>query len=159
MTSFLQDLRYALRQLRNAPGFVMTAVLTLALGIGATTAIFTLVYQVMLRSIPVEHPEQLYKVGKEINCCTYGGLEYDWHIFSYDAYRQFKAHTLGIEGMAAVSAGQSTFTVARAGQSEAPAPLSVRFLSGNYFSLLGVKPFAGRLFQRMTTGTRLHRSQ
>jgi hypothetical protein len=53
----LQDLRYALRQIRRAPGFALTAVLTVALGVGATTAIFTLIYQVMLRPLPVRAPE------------------------------------------------------------------------------------------------------
>lgn len=77
-----QDLRYGLRRLRLSAGFAAIAVLTLALGIGATTAIFTLLYQVMLRSLPVEHPEQLYKVGKNIECCVDGGMQDDWRIFS-----------------------------------------------------------------------------
>src|SRR5215469_8936706 len=74
----LQDLRHGLRRLRRAPGFTLTALATLALGIGATTAIFTVTYQVILRSMPVEHPEQLYKVGKEIECCVDGSVQGHW---------------------------------------------------------------------------------
>jgi hypothetical protein len=67
------ELRQALRQLRKSPGFTVTAVLTLALGIGATTAIFTLVQQVMLKSLPVTKPEELWRIGKKIHCCGWGG--------------------------------------------------------------------------------------
>ena len=69
----LADLRDALRQLRKAPGFTATAVITLALGIGATTAIFTLVHQVMLKSLPVTKPEELWRIGDKIRCCNWGG--------------------------------------------------------------------------------------
>ena len=150
MHVLIQDVRYALRQLRRSPGFAATAILTLALGIGATTAIFTLVYQVILRSIPVAHPEQLYKVGKTLNCCVMGGGQDDWSLFSNDLYRSLRDHTRGLEGMAAVEAGAvgvSARTVGQssAAQSSAAQSLAVRFVSGNYFSLLGVQPFAGRL--------------
>jgi putative ABC transport system permease protein len=69
----LADLRDALRQLRKAPGFALTAIITLALGIGATTAIFTLVHQVMLKSLPVVKPEELWRIGDKIRCCNWGG--------------------------------------------------------------------------------------
>ncbi len=140
-----QDVRYALRQLRRSPGFAATAILTLALGIGATTAIFTLVYQVILRSIPVAHPEQLYKVGKTLNCCVMGGGQDDWSLFSNDLYRSLRDHTSGLEGMAAVEAGAVGVSARGVGQSSSAQSLAVRFVSGNYFSLLGVDPFAGRL--------------
>lgn len=146
MESMVQDIRYGFRRLRRAPGFAATALLTLALGIGATTAIFTLVYQVMLKSLPVDHPEQLYKVGKEIECCVDGGLQGHWRIFSYDLYRDLRDHTPGIDGMAAVEAGNITVSARRKGEPAAQ-PLNVRVISGNYFSVLGVKPFAGRLLR------------
>jgi hypothetical protein len=69
----LADLRDAMRQLRKAPGLATTAVITLALGIGATTAIFTLVHQVMLKSLPVTKPEDLWRIGDKIRCCNWGG--------------------------------------------------------------------------------------
>ncbi len=142
--TLIQDLRFAFRQLRKSPAFTVTAVLTLALGIGATTAIFTLAYQVLLRSLPVAHPEQLYKVGKQIECCVDGGLQDDWRIFSYDLYKQFRDHTSGTDGMAAIDAGADTVS-ARTEHDASAQPLGVRFVSGNYFRFLGVRTFAGRL--------------
>ena len=146
MGSILQDVRYGFRRLRRSPGFATTAILTLALGIGATTAIFTLAYQVILKSLSVDHPDQLYKVGKEIECCVDGGLQDDWRIFSYDLYRTLRDQTPGTEGMAAVQAGSTTVSARRKGESAAQ-PLNLRVVSGNYFTVLGVKPFAGRLMR------------
>ena len=145
MKSIVADIRFALRQLRKSPGFAATAVLTLALGIGATTAIFSLVYQVMLRSLPVSHPEQLYKVGKE-SCgnCTSGGLQDDWIVFSTEQYRALRDQTPGLAGMAASEAGAVGASVRKAGDSAAAQVLAARFVSGNYFSLLGVQPYQGR---------------
>jgi hypothetical protein len=93
----LADLRDALRQLRKAPGFTATAVITLALGIGATTAIFTLVQQVMLKSLPVTKPEELWRIGDKIRCCNWGGYtqgdDGDFSLFSWEAYKNFRDHT------------------------------------------------------------------
>ncbi len=147
MNSLFADIRYALRQLRRSPGFAATAILTLALGIGATTAIFTLVYQVMLRSLPVAHPEQLYKVGKTLNCCVLGGIQDDWSLFSYDFYHFLRDQTPGTAGLAAVQAGTSVVSARRAGGASVSQPLAMHFVSGNYFSVLGVRPFAGRLLR------------
>src|SRR5580765_7180739 len=146
MGSIVQDVQHGFRRLRRSPGFAATALLTLALGIGATTAIFTLIYQVILRSMPVEHPEQIYKVSKETDCCVDGGLQGDWHLFSYDLYRTPRDHTPGIDGMAATSAGAITVSARRKGEAAAQ-PLNVRVVSGNYFSVLGVRPFTGRLLR------------
>ena len=146
MSALLADLRYTLRRLRQSPGFTLTAVLTLALGIGATTAIFTLVYQVMLRPLPAAHPEQLFKVGKELDCCNDGGrLLNDWPLFSYSLYEYLRDHTPDTSGIAAVEAGGTTVNVRRAAGSTAAQPLDARSVSGNYFTLLGVRPYAGRL--------------
>ena len=71
---FIDDVRYAMRQFAHAPGFTATAVLTLALGIGATTAIFTLVHAVLLKSLPVAKPSELIRIGDNENCCVNGGL-------------------------------------------------------------------------------------
>jgi hypothetical protein len=99
----LPDLWHALRQLRKSPGFTLTAVLTLALGIGATTAIFTLVQQVMLQSLPATQPEQLWRIGDQPRCCNWGGYSQgsddepnDWSLFPWEAYRLFRANTPGV---------------------------------------------------------------
>ncbi len=145
MQTLWQDVRYGLRQLRKAPGFALTAILTLALGIGATTAIFTLVYQVILRSIPIGHPEQLYKIGKDIKCCSYSSTQGHWSIFSDDLYRYLRDQTKGTEGIAAVQAGSIMVSAHGADQHAATQSLEVRFVSGNYFSVLATTPYAGRL--------------
>jgi predicted permease len=145
---FLQELRYALRQLRRTPGFAITAVLTLALGVGATTAIFTLIYQVMLRPLPVQAPEQLYKLGARYDCCyNSGGLFGDWGLFSYDQYQDFRAHLTGFSSMAAVEAGQRPVGIRRQQSGQAAEPARLQFVSGNYFSTLGVRAAEGRVLQ------------
>src|ERR1043166_6804156 len=102
----LDDIRYAMRQFAHAPGFTATAVLTLALGIGATTAIFTLVHAVLLRSLPVAKPSELYRVGDVENCCVNGGMQDDWSLFSYDKYKTFRDNTPGFSEHAAFQAGR-----------------------------------------------------
>ena len=73
MHDLLANLRYAVRQFRLSPIFTAAAVLTLALGIGGTTAIFTLIHAVMLRSLPVSDPSRLYRIGEGDDCCVEGG--------------------------------------------------------------------------------------
>src|ERR1700742_2819942 len=94
---FLEHIRYALRQFGKAPGFTTTAVLTLALGIGATTSIFTLVHAVLLKSLPVSKPEDLYRLGKEARCCYQGGYSQDkeFSLVSYDLYKYLRDNTRG----------------------------------------------------------------
>jgi len=78
-----QDLRHGFRRLRQSPGFAVVCMLTLALGIGANTAIFTLIDAVMLKSLPVKSPKELYRLGRGNNCCVLGGFQDNWDIFSY----------------------------------------------------------------------------
>src|ERR1700689_2884777 len=101
MRNLWQDLRYAVRQLRKAPGFTFVCVLTLALGIGANTAIFTLVDAVMLKSLPVANPKELYRLGDTFDCCVQDGLQNSWNIYSYQLYQQFRDHTPEFREMAA----------------------------------------------------------
>src|ERR1700743_1986347 len=114
----LEQIRYALRQFLNAPFFTITAVLTLALGIGATTAIFTLVHAVLLKSLPVAKPEELWRVGNEENCCVNGGMQDNWTLFSFEQYKQFRAHTNGFADLAAFQAGGTLIGVRRNGSSK-----------------------------------------
>ena len=146
MTQLLQDIRYALRQLRKSPGFMLTAIITLALGIGANTAIFTLVQGILLRSLPVADPARLYRIGDTDDCCVEGGFvgdNGDFDIFSYDLFLHLKKSAPEFEQLAAVQAGQGQWSVRR-GNGTAKS-LHAEFVSGNYFSTLGLGPFAGRL--------------
>ncbi|MGD0858455.1 MAG: ABC transporter permease [Terracidiphilus sp.] len=147
MNTMLHDLRYALRQLRKAPGFTLTAVLTLALGIGANTAIFTLVHGILLRSLPVANPAQLYRIGDTGDCCVDSGFQQsngDYAIFSYDSYLYLKNSAPEFEQLAAVRAGSLRWSVRR-GESQAKS-LHGQFVSGNFFSMMGVGAYEGRLF-------------
>src|SRR5207237_6908361 len=145
----LADLRDAMRQLRKAPGFTTTALVTLALGIGATTAIFTLVHQVMLKSLAVTKPGELWRIGDKDRCCNWGGFtqgdEGDFSFFSWEAYQHFRAHTPEFVDLAALQAGNASLGVRRAGSQ---APLDTRngeYVSGNFFRTLGVQPRIGRV--------------
>ena len=143
--SLVQDLRYGLRQLRNSPGFTLTAVITLALGMGATTAIFTLVQGVLERSLPVADPSALYRIGDRATCCYYSGFESDsgdFDLFPYDLYLDLKQSSPEFEQLAAMQSGGAAGPV-RWGSSPA-LPLRSEYVSGNYFATLGVSTFAGR---------------
>lgn len=145
----LADLRDALRQLRKAPGFTATVVITLALGIGATTAIFTLVHQVMLKSLPVANPDELWRIGDKVRCCNWGGYtqgdDGDFSLFSWEAYRNFREHTPEFSDLAALQAGNSPLGVRRAGSQAQTDTYNGQHVSGNFFHTLGVQPWAGRL--------------
>jgi predicted permease len=146
MRGFAKDIQYAVRQLRKSPGFTITAVLTLALGIGANTAIFTLVHAVMLKSLPVANPSQLYRIGDADVCCVYGGLQREgWGLFSYPLYQYFQANTPQFEEIAAFEANQPEVSVRRSASQEPAAPFPAEVVSGNYFSTFGVQAYAGRL--------------
>ncbi len=145
----MADLRQALRQLWKAPGFTATAVITLALGIGATTAIFTLVHQVMLKSLPVTKPEELWRVGDKIRCCNWGGYtqgsDGDFSLFSWEAYKNFRAHTAEFADLAALQAGNAPLGVRKAGSQAQADTRNGEYVSGNFFRTLGVNPWIGRL--------------
>jgi predicted permease len=141
----LEDVRYALRQFSHAPGFTATAILTLALGIGATTAIFSLVHAVLLQSLPVAKPSELYRVGDIENCCVNGGLQDDWSLFSYDKYRTFRDNTPGFVELAAFQAGHDLLGVRRSGSNQPAESERTEYVSGNYFAMFGIGAYAGRV--------------
>jgi len=140
------NFRYALRQFRLSPIFTAAAVLTLALGIGGTTAIFTLIHAVMLRSLPVSDPGRLYRVGDGDDCCVEGGPQDQWGMFSFPLYERLKAETPEFEEVAAFQAGRGQLSVRRQGVESASRPLRSEYVTGNYFSTLGVRAFGGRVF-------------
>jgi predicted permease len=142
----LRDLIYAGRALGSARVFTAAAVLTLALGIGGTTAIFTLIHAVMLKSLPVADPATLYRIGDGDNCCVQGGPQDRWGMFSYPLFARLKADLPEFEELAAFQAGQFRMSVRRQGVDDAPRPLRTGYVTGNYFSTLGVGAFAGRMF-------------
>jgi predicted permease len=129
-----------------SPVFTAAATLTLALGIGGTTAIFTMIHAVMLRSLPVSDPALLYRIGDGDDCCVKGGPQDRWGMYSFPLYERLKASAPEFEEMAAFQAGGARLSVRREGGGEAAKPLRSEYVTGNYFSTLGVKAFGGRLF-------------
>ena len=143
MSGLTQDFRYALRLLRKSPGFTAVAVLTLALGIGANTAIFSLLDQALLRSLPVQQPERLvmlHYVGSNTGrTSSYGGNGRDY--FSYPMYRDIRDQNSVFDGVLATDA----VSVGVQWHNQ-PELAGGELVSGNYFEVLGVRPAVGRLF-------------
>lgn len=144
MQTLRQDIVYALRQMRQSPVFTLTAILTLALGIGATTAIFSLIHTVMLKSLPVADPASLYRVGEGNDCCVSGGPQNQWGLFSYELYKRFSTNAPEFEQLAAFQAARPQFSARRSESGQPAKPLRGEFVSGNYFATFGVPAFAGR---------------
>lgn len=142
-----QDFRYALRRLRLSPTFTLTTMLTLALGIGATTSIFTLVYAVLLKSLAVANPNELLRLGKTARCCFYGGYSQDkeFSLVSYELYQYFKDNTTRFSELAASEAPSPDFGVRRAGRADPARSDPGEFVSGNYFNMFGLTAYSGRL--------------
>lgn len=148
MENLLKDLRYGFRGLLKRKGFALVAVLTLALGIGANTAIFTLVNAVMLKSLPVSNPQELVLFtdvtgeGTSMNDTPPTGK---WDRFSYDSYKYLRDHNDSFQDLTAIRSGTSRLSVRQTdAQANAAARSSGHLVSGNYFSLLGVRALRGR---------------
>jgi macrolide transport system ATP-binding/permease protein len=148
--TLIQDVRYSLRQLRKTPGFTLTAVLTLALGIGANAAIFTLVHAVLLKNLPVADPKTLVRLGDTNDCCVGVGVRKneDYAIFATATWQYVKKNAPEFEELAAIQAGfePRPITARRGGSQDAARSMVGEFVSGNYFRTFGLKPQAGRLF-------------
>jgi predicted permease len=147
LETLLLDIRHAVMRLRRAPTFTLAAILTLALGIGATTSIFTLIHAVLFKSLAVANPSELYRLGRETHCCEYIGYQQykEFSIVSYDLYKHFRDNTKGFAELAAFQAGQSFFGVRRSGHTDAAQSYPGEFVSGNYFAMFGVGAYAGRM--------------
>src|SRR2546423_4355838 len=149
MQMLWQDLRYGARLLAKKPGFTAVAVLILALGIGANTAMFTLVNAVLLKPLPVSHPEELVLFDDSPNEGTISGdpVTGHWERFSYSAYRYFREHNRSFQELSGFRSGESRMSVRRAdARSGESAQLAWGHLvSGNYFAVLGVNASQGRV--------------
>ena len=145
MSNLTGSIRYALREFRLAPVFMSAAKLTLAVGIGGTTAIFTLIHAVMLRSLPVSDPGSLYRVGTGDDCCVEGGPQDEWGMYSFALFERLRKETPEFEEVAAFQAGRGMLGVRRQGAESIARPLRSEYVSGNYFSVLGVRAFGGRV--------------
>src|SRR5256885_5531836 len=130
-----QDVRYGIRMLRNNPGFTFIAVLTLALGIGANTAIFSLVDKLLLRTLPVVDPDQLVLLSSESVSPHFIN-----NIFSYPDYVDYRDQNQVFSGL--IASCQSRVNLSLSGEVESA---NVSLVSINYFDVLGVKPLRGRM--------------
>ncbi len=144
----MTNVKLALRQFRKSPGFAAAVILTIALGIGANTAIFTLVHAILMKSLPVANPATLYRIGDRDDCCVNGGFindDGDFDLFSYDLYRQLRDATPEFEQLAAFQSGSNMMNV-RVGNAAAKSERT-EYVSGNYFSTFGLGAYAGRMLQ------------
>jgi macrolide transport system ATP-binding/permease protein len=146
----VQDIRYALRQFRRTPGFTVTVLLTLALGIGADSAIFTLVNAILLGNLPVTDPKNLIRIGDQNDCCVTDRWNEtgDYSLFATDTYSMFKKNLPEFEDLAATSSfyGGGPLIVRRAGPDTVAKSMVGTFVSGNYFRVFGLSAAAGRFF-------------
>jgi predicted permease len=146
MRNSSRDLVYAVRQFRQSPVFALTAVLTLAIGIGGTTAIFSLMHDVMLRSLPVSDPGSLYRIGSGNDCCVEGGPQDNWGLYSYPLFQRLVASAPEFDEVTAFQAVPWSFSVLRPKIDQIARPMRGEFVTGNYFSVFGIRPFVGRVF-------------
>ncbi len=149
--TLMQDVRYAIRQLRQAPGFAATAMLTLALGIGANASIFTLINALLLKNLPVADPKTLVRIGDNTDCCVSSGAKSDgdYGLFSTETWLLVKKSTPEFEDLAAMQAGFSfrPITARREGEQAGAHSIMGEFVSGNYFRTFGLRAHVGRLLK------------
>ena len=141
----IQDVRYAVRQFRRNPGFTLVAVLTLALGNGANTSVFTVLNGILLKMLPVKDPQQLAVVGDPTRASSRSNGTPRTDVFSYPLYREIRDHNSVFNGLSA--AATDHHIEVDPGNSQFPdQKITGRMVSGNYFTVLGIQPAAGRLF-------------
>jgi len=148
MENVLKDIRYGFRSLRKRPGFALVAIITLALGIGANTAIFTLVNAVLLKQLPVSNPQELVLFssatgeGTSIEDTPRVGK---WERFSHGSYQYLRSHNRTLQDLTAIRSGVARLSVRGIGSNDSAQRASGQLVSGNYFSVLGVTAMRGRV--------------
>ena len=145
LDALVRSLAHMLRSLRRTPGFSFGAIGVLALGIGGTAAIFTLIDSVMLRPLPVSDPARLYRIGDGDDTVA-TGRHGRWGVFSFPLYERLQAGVPEFEDVTAFDWGGTLLSVRRQGAEDAGRPVRAQYVSGSYFSTLGVGAFSGRLF-------------
>src|ERR1700677_2828219 len=141
---FGRDLKHCVRGFARSPGFTLTAVLSMALGIGANTAIFTLIKQILLQNLPVHDPQQLVTFGKSTGEGILGGIDLSTgDLFTYDFARQLEANPGPFQGIAAYTSFSPRVSV-RLPNTAAALQIPTNLVSGNFFSVLGAEPLLGR---------------
>jgi predicted permease len=144
MDNVVQDLRYGLRMLRKSPGFTAIAVLTLALGIGANTAIFSLINSLMLKQLPVRQPQELIAFGQEDGGGQIDGIDPGpLDIFTYDFYQRLAKEKPFFQGITAYASFTTQISVGTG--SGAKTQAISHLVSGNFFAVLGAEPVLGRV--------------
>jgi predicted permease len=149
MGNLLQDLRYAFRMLVKNPGFTAIAVITLALGIGANTAIFTVINSVLLSSLPVKDPQQLVVLSDpDAHGMSRGSEDGDRDLITYPEFQDFRDRNQVFSGVLAADSNTATLAVAveNSGPVSEGSPASIALVSGTYFPVLGVDAIIGRTF-------------
>jgi predicted permease len=143
-----QDLRFGVRMLMKQPSFSLTAVFTLALGIGANAAIFTLLHAVMMKNLPVADPDSLVRIGDGMSSGVGITAPDDgtFSVFPTAAWRLMKEKTPEFEELAAIQSGLGPIIVRRDGEDAGARSVMGEFVSGNYFKTFGLRPQAGRMF-------------
>lgn len=147
--TWIQDIRYGTRQLRKTPGFAVTAILTLALGIGANASIFTLIHAMLLKNLPVADPKTLLRIGHTSECCVNDGAneDGDYSLFATETWQLLRKSAPEFEELAAMQAGFSyrPLTARHEGTHSNAHSVMGEFVSGNYFRTAGLRPYAGRV--------------
>jgi predicted permease len=144
MRHLIPDTRLAIRRLRQQPMFVLVVLCTLAIGLGANTAVFTLVHALILRTLPVERPHELYRIGDGADCCVNSGVPTRFSLFSFRLFEHLRTHADDFSEVAAFQANTTPMGVRRAGQSVSTT-IPGAFVTANYFQVFGVGPAAGRV--------------
>src|SRR5688572_22762412 len=144
--SWFDDLTHAWRRLQQRPALTIVAVATLALGLGANIAIFTLIHAVAIQPLPVRAPNELYRLGDNNDCCVNSGIQSEYSLFSYPLYAHLRDQVTEFESVAGFQAMPQPMAIRRTG-TDIGKSLFSEYVSANYFHTLGVAPAMGRLLE------------